>query len=123
MGSFLDTLLNGALGVLRTASVAGGGSVLAIPGEIVLADTSASSPAVSAPQNPTTGAFFGVADINHNAATHAINLTGGGGGQFLEVPATPGTYSNTTTIVTSSQVCWWLFVQGLGWKLVYQFHG
>jgi hypothetical protein len=120
MGSFLDILLGGALGILRTQSVGGGQSVQALPGQLILADPTASSPTALAPLNPTIGAFFGVADVTAQSAVHAINVTSVGASFQLEAPATPGTYSNAVTIASASRVRFWVYCgSSPGWKLLY----
>jgi hypothetical protein len=125
MGSFLDKLLAGAVGRYNLAPpsglLVGPASLVATAGQLVTCDPTSASPSVTAPQTPAPGAYFGVADATAKAGTHAINLIGGGTGQNLEVPGTPGTYSNTPTITVNSQVNWWCFIPGVGWKLVYQF--
>jgi hypothetical protein len=120
MGSFLDTLLGAALGQLRSQSVGGGQSVQALPGQIIFADPTASSPTVSAPLNPQVGAYFGVADVTAQSAVHAINIISVGATFKLESPATAGAFSNTVTIATAGRVRFWLYVgTSPGWKLIY----
>jgi hypothetical protein len=120
MGSFLDTLLLGALGTLRTQTVVGPASVQALPGSIVLADPTGSSPTVAAPINPIVGTYFGVADQTSQSGTHAINVTSIGTAFKLESPASAGTFSNAVTIATASRVRFWLYAgSSPGWKLVY----
>jgi hypothetical protein len=120
MGSFLDTLLLGAVGQLRTQPVAGGGSVQALQGSIVLADPTGSSPTVAAPLNPAIGAYFGVADVTGQSAVHAINVASIGLSFQLESPAAAGTFSNAVTIASAGRVRVWLYAgPSPGWKLVY----
>lgn len=116
--SYLDTLLTGALGQLRLQTVAGGGSVLAVQGSLVLADPTGSSPTVTAPQTPGTGAWFGVADSTAQSGTHGINVVSVGASFTLESPASAGSYSNSVTIAAASRVRFWLYT-GNAWKLVY----
>lgn len=118
MGSFLDTLLTGALGILRTQSVASGGTVQANAGSLVLADPSSSSPTVLAPINVAIGTYFGVADATGQSAVHAINVTSVGASFTLESPASAGTYSNAVTIATAGRVRFWVYT-GTGWKLAW----
>lgn len=120
MGSFLDTLLLGALGALRTQAVASGGSVQALPGSLVMADPTGSSPTVAAPINPVIGIYFGVADVTAQSGTHAINVTSIGTAFVLESPASAGTFSNAVTIAAASRVRFWLYAgSSPGWKLIY----
>jgi hypothetical protein len=116
--SFLDTLLSGALGQLRVQSVGGGQSIIAIQGSIVLADPTASSPTVTAPPTPGTGAWFGVADATGQSGTHAINVISSGLSFQLENPASANAYANSVTIAATSRVRFWLYT-GSAWKLVY----
>jgi hypothetical protein len=120
MGSFLDTLLSGAVGSLRTQTVVGPASLQAISGSLVLADPTGSSPTVLAPLNPIVGAFFGVADDTAQSAVHAINVTSIGPSFKLENPAIAGTFANSVTISTASRVRFWLYAgSSPGWKLIY----
>jgi len=116
--SYLDTLLTGALGQLRLQFVASGGSILATQGSLVLADPTGSSPTITPPLTPTTGAWFGVADQTAQSAVHAINIVSTGASNTLESPASAGTYSNSVTIATASRVRFWLYT-GAAWKIVY----
>jgi hypothetical protein len=120
MGSFLDTLLLGALGTLRTQTVSGGGSVQALSGALILADATGSSPTVQAPLNPIVGTYFGVADVQAQSGAHAINVASVGASFQLENPASVGTYSNAVTIATTGRVRFWLYAgPSPGWKLLY----
>jgi hypothetical protein len=120
MGSFLDKLLVGALGQLQTQSVGGGQSVLALPGQVVLADPSVSSPSVSAPLSPAIGAYFGVVDVTGLSGAHAINVVSAGAAFKLESPASAGTYSNAVTIATNGRARFWMYAgTSPGWKLIY----
>lgn len=120
MGSFLDTLLLGALGTLRAQTVSGGGTVQALSGALILADATGSSPTVQAPINPIVGTYFGVADVQAQSGTHAINVNSVGTSFKLENPASVGTYSNAVTIATTGRARFWLYAgSSPGWKLVY----
>jgi hypothetical protein len=120
MGSFLDTLLLAALGQFQAPTVGGGQSVQAIPGRLILADPTASSPMVLAPLNPNVGVYFGVADVTSQSAVHAINVTSVGATFKLESPASAGTFSNAVTIATAGRVRFWLYAgPSPGWKLIY----
>jgi hypothetical protein len=118
MGSFLDTLLLGAIGVFRTQSVASGATVQALPGSLVFADPTGSSPTVQAPLNPIVGTYFGVADVTAQSAVHAINIASVGVAFKLESPGAAGTYSNAVTIAVASRVRLWMYAgSSPGWKL------
>jgi hypothetical protein len=120
MGSFLDKLLGGALGILPTKTVGGGQTVLALPGQLILADPTASSPTVAAPLNPVVGAWYGVSDVTGQSAVHAINVTSVGSAFLLESPATAGSFSNAVTIAVTGRTRFWLYTGASpGWKLVY----